>query len=302
MKNPILQKTLIFKNESFEILSMSVLSIAFLFIANGCSPEAPTHSSASSQNTPKKANVADVQKGAQTANGDAVKDSSVRKEQMLVTALETATTKIKTRIAGREQNLQRERDRTGKLGVELLGDSAAGCFARQKIEKFELLVQGDHLPFSPTKSTREFEGPPASQDSPMQIQISLGDEFTVTVSNEEVSPLFGPSGKILSTEYKNNRIADITGIKFKKGGIGFQVNKRCFSKGLFSSACVWDYNETNRYRLDKVTIKANDEVVYRKEGINVIFEGDKRLWQDDNFESNEDFLKLMGRNDCQQKQ
>lgn len=206
---------------------------------------------------------------------------------------------LKQEIAARREVLERERDRVGKLSFELQGDTAAGCMANQRIEKFEILVQGTHLGPSAKFDSKDHMPP---SGSPAQIRMLYGDALAQTVSDEEAAPVFRNDGRLISTEFNASRIADIQFVKIIKGGIGFISNRICVSQFIFFTSCHYENNEVNRYRLDGVTLKVNDEVLYKKDAISHTFEGDKREWTDMNISLNPEFLRLMARTDCPQKQ
>jgi hypothetical protein len=199
------------------------------------------------------------------------------------------------RVAARQPDLQRERDRNGRLKSELVGQASnAGCWKEQKVKKLEVLVGGNHLPNSESKRTSE-----ESRGDAGLIKIVFSENFVAQIDNEEKYQLFASAGKYISQDFSDKLVRDITRLKIEKGGIHFNSQKVCSSSWLgIKTSCYYRKSETHRYSLGSITIKINDQVLFSRKGINHTFEGDNRVWEEKDLAVNPEYIKLMARNDC----
>lgn len=226
-------------------------------------------------------------------------------EQKKLDQLGSQLTKLKTELGQIQSDLDRERDRTGKISNVLKGDLAAGCWAKAKIEKFEILISGEHMPIDAEINRADGDKAIGDEGNPRQFILSFGDEFNYTHSDEEAQSIFiGSGGKITSTEYAGKRIRDFEQIKIVKGGVSWSSVTKSRSCGfLGTGTCSYFENrEQNRYRMDTLTIKVNDQILYRKTGINKTFKRGSLDWSDTNISANPEYQALMGKTDCQQAQ
>lgn len=203
--------------------------------------------------------------------------------------------KQKSLVANQKLELERERDRQGKLSHELLGDAAVGCFARQPIKKFEVIVNGTHLEDGALFETAQ---KPAPSGSPAQVKFQFGQFMTYTNADEEQLSILKQQGGFVTQDFSTNRIGDIEHISISKGGIDFRSFEKCTQVWIFGKDCKFQNVETKRYRIDSVTVMVNDEMFYKRDGINHILQGNSLNWEDRNIAVNPEFLDLMKRDDC----
>lgn len=208
----------------------------------------------------------------------------------------TSAAALKARIAARQADLQRERDRNGRLRSELTMTRNGGCWSEQRIKKLEIEINGSHLPNGQAKRGSSAK---QNQGNAGQMKIVFSEMMSVTIENEEQQQLFSPMGRHITQDFAANLIRDITMIKVVKGGVAY-ISSRV-SKPGFMGIGGWsgfDSFETNRYSLGGMTIKINDQIFYKKTNIGYTFEGDKRSWQEGAFGTNSDYMRLMSRQDC----
>ncbi len=199
------------------------------------------------------------------------------------------------RVADRQAELQRERDRNGRLKNELLGQSVNGnCWLEQRVKKLEVLVVGSHLPNgTPQRTSAESEG------NAGLIKIVFSENFVAQIDDEENYQLFGTAGKYISQAFGAKLIRDMSFLKIEKGGVHYNSSKKCKSSFLgIKTSCYNEKSETHRYSLGSITVKVNDQVLYSRAGINYTFEGDNFVWQETNLAVNPEYIKLMARTDC----
>lgn len=232
---------------------------------------------------------------AETSNQETVA-KDIERIKTRIADLQPSVDSLKRNFELKAPALERERDREGKLSTELLSNSAAGCFARQPLNKLEILVNGAHLEEG-KKFETENDKPAVRQGSAKQFTFTFGQDLAYTNSDEETTSLLRSGGAVVVPQFKNRTIGDIESISIAKGGVAYRNTQRCWQEFLWK-ACVQDNWEINRYRLDSLIIKVNDEVLYQKEGINFTFEGTNRVWEDKKLSLNPDYLVLMNREDC----
>jgi hypothetical protein len=204
------------------------------------------------------------------------------------------------RVAERQFELQRERDRNGRFKSEfnIAGQAGGGakCWAEQRVRKLEILVGGAHLETgSPKESGKAYP----STGNPALIKFVFSESFIAQIENEEQYQLFAPSGKFVSEAFNGKLIRDIAFLKIEKGGVGWDSSR--FSKSCFLGInCGHGYKnfETNRYSLGSITVKVNDQVVYSRAGINHTFQDGSLVWEESNLAVNPEYIKLMARTEC----
>lgn len=219
-----------------------------------------------------------------------------------VSALAATTVDIEAlvrRVAERQAELQRERDRNGRMKSEFSGavaSSNGSCWAEQPVRKLEVLVTGSHLP---NGNASRGDSAKKTVGNPALIKIVFSENFAVQVENEEQYQLFAQSGRYVSQDFSNKKIREMGFLKVEKGGVGYKAQK--VTTPCFMGIGCWtgyDSSETNRYNLASITVKVNDQTVYQRGGINYTFEGDRRVWQDGGLGGNPEYVRLMARTDC----
>lgn len=204
---------------------------------------------------------------------------------------------VKQIVAPISEALDRERDRNGKLRKEILNDNNIGCFATQPINKIEILVRGLALPRSAPDSS-DTKAPRAATGNPRQFQFWFGDALGAIHPDEAQQSIFNANGRLVVQGLADRKIADIEHATVKKGGIGAFAEEDCSTVlGLFKR-CSWRNGEADMYRLDGLTVKVNDEVLYQNENINYSFKKGTLQWNDARLRANPAYVRLMNRSDC----
>lgn len=223
-------------------------------------------------------------------------------QQKELAELSARVDKLKVVVAPITQALERENDRTGKLRNELTGNLATGCFGKAKVEKLEILVKGSHLDL-PTTFEISHQAR-TDEDGAKKVVFKFGDEFAYSHSDEMQQSIFTSAGRLALTEYSARRIRDFSFIKIDKGGVGWESVTHSYGCGIFNtSTCEeWRHKERYMFRLDSLTLKVNDNVLYKKDNINFTFKKDSLGWSDSNITANPAYIALMGRTDCPQTQ
>jgi hypothetical protein len=224
----------------------------------------------------------------------------VRGEESGEAAADSRIAKLKAEIGVRKAELERERDRNGKLRSELNQKSSRGCHMNEPIKKVEILVQGD-VDFNREKidsgsDEKQNEGNPES------FTIEIGENFSATIKNSE-SGLFSSQGKYLMTDVGDRKIRDIERISIVRNGVKYDNKKVCWRE-LFRTKCKYEHYEVEKYKLFGVSIVVNDRVLFQKKGFDTTFDRQTRRWNVDSgeFKANEAYFKASTAEDCVQKQ
>ncbi|MEY2986500.1 MAG: hypothetical protein RJB13_21 [Pseudomonadota bacterium] len=185
-----------------------------------------------------------------------------------------------------------------RLRHDLRGDLQLGCWANEPIRQVEFLIDGDHLPLSDwdRSSTRS---PMSTTGNPTRIELSLGGGLTFFNQDESHSPLFRAGGHLIENVTTELTIGDISSIRISKLGRSFQNFENCWSTwGGISKACEWQNRENNRYRLNHLTIKINNETIYSRSNVNHTLDRHALTWFEKDLTANQTYRDIMRRRDC----
>lgn len=227
-------------------------------------------------------------------------EASAQKSASGDASVEDRIEKLKNQIGVRKTELERERDRNGKLRSELNQKSSRGCRLNEPIKKVELLVQGD-VDFNREKIDSG-SGELQNQGTPDSFSIEIGDNFSVNVKNSE-SGLFSSQGKYLITNVGDRKVRDVERIKIVRNGVKYDNKKVCWRE-LFRTKCKYEHYEVEKYKLYGVSVIVNDQLIFEKKGFDSTFDRKAREWSigPEDFKSNEAYIKTTVAEDCVQKQ
>ena len=206
---------------------------------------------------------------------------------------------LRAGIGLQASSLDRENDRNGKLRRELMGDASTGCFAKQSLNKLEIILKGEHLVL-PDWDRLLAKNAVAPVGSPKQITFQFGDDLSYVHADEEQQSVFRADGSLVITTFTNRKIGDIERISLKKGGVSYDSLKNCWNTFPLGQACEWQNRESARYKLNGIAIKVNDQLLYSRDAIGFELKKDFLEWSDKNLAANPDYVALMRRQDCQQ--
>lgn len=196
--------------------------------------------------------------------------------------------------------IQRERSRKMALETEVGVKVNGGCWASMPINKFEVLLDGVHLPDSAVEKTGSEKG---NVGNALSYNFMFGETLKFSNASEGQVSLFRPGGRYVSNDFADWNIGSINFIKIVKGGTSYSSIERSKNCGIigavFGCGREWHNSETNITSLSNLTIKVNDQVLYKREVINHTFDRDHLEWQDMNLTRNPAYLGLMLRTDCQ---
>lgn len=222
-----------------------------------------------------------------------------------------------TAISTRAPELNRERDRRGKLRQALSADLGAGCMQDVKVRSLELILSGQKLSDLALPKQARHDELPLGETEQANFEFSFGDmTFSDQVSfqnDEKQNNLFtANSHKIWNVERESFTIGKIQRLKIKKLSSSFTKQKSC-SSGTAFSACSKDVSitELDRYHLDGLQIKVNGELIYARSDIGHTFaqytpknpslepaKSQGLGWSEDNMLINEAYVKMQQKDDC----
>lgn len=214
---------------------------------------------------------------------------------------------IKREIADRSSELERERDRNGKLIQALLGSQAKGCFASVPLTKLEIVVRGG--------INNEFERFGGRSDSrisnegdPYSFTITLGRDLGFSAGAGDLfrgTEFASEEGSIVKS-YEDRKVSDIETIVIKRNGVAYDNQETTRSCGFLGTGrcTAWYHGEHDRFILGDLKILVNDEVLYEKAGFSHIFDRNNLELKISTsaLQTNTAYNKLLSRQDCVQTQ
>ena len=209
---------------------------------------------------------------------------------------------LKSELSKVTGELEREQDRYALIKKELTQDLAVGCWAAQKIEKFEIIVAG-----SGPSSELLWETVP---NSPLanQFKYRFGDELVYTNANEMERSMIRPEGMAtIVSSFNGREVGEIQEISIEKGGVAVTKDDRTVMRRGLAGAIgltkqVTDYIEQNIFSISSVSIKVNDRILYQNDGIGQSFRWGSLSWRDTNLIANRAYRVLMADTSCVQRQ
>jgi len=209
-----------------------------------------------------------------------------------------------TAPADLEAQLSREANRNDIMMKQLSSAENRGCWGYAKIKKLQVKIEGAAL-----KNVNLGEKGSAGKDkgNAKEYTFTFGNNMIHTVPDESQVALFRSGGGFQTTDFTDREIQELSGIQIKKGGLSFQNDPFSKAKGCWHLiGCGTDsgfrVQETNIRSLSKISILANDQLIFEKSGISFTFQGDDRVWPKKgefvSIHNSPEFMKLMARKDC----
>lgn len=199
-----------------------------------------------------------------------------------------------------EAQIARETNRNDQMIKQLSGPENLGCWGYTKIKKFQVKIEGSALP-----NANRGDSSSALQNAgnSKEYTFSFGQSMVHTIPDESQMAVFRPGGGFTINTFADREIQELRALRIKKGGVAYQNDP--FRLNGFLGIGSW--SGFHRYEKDiralsKISIFANDQLVYEKSGISFTFEGGNMVWPSnsgsENIQNNPAFVKLMMRNDC----
>lgn len=230
---------------------------------------------------------------------------------------ESRLSQLQLELSKLSQARDRENDRNGKLKAELNTNAAVGCMADQPITKMEILINGGEAQELEVTCCNMSD---ASYEniigSPDKITFDFGYQMTLTQSDNGGEAIFKDGGVVnAGTAFQTRKIGEIEFLRIKRYGAHYvtkmiEKKKGCLGCGSYGEPHMWN---TRRKRLDSITIKVNDQVLYRKDGINFVFAHQSHVgdinairnqaangftFEAADLKTNPEYVRLMSRTDC----
>lgn len=210
-------------------------------------------------------------------------------------------------IGRRRPSLEREKDRRGKLMLELMANIGAGCMHNVRVNTIEIQIDGeklDDIDVTHDKAGAQFLPEPEQGKTEFEFSFQdIGETSVISIINNEYKKqMFNVATRLTYTvaPEKNIKIGNIDIIRIKK-------NIPAYRK--LNIGGVPKVEEVERYFLNNLTIKVNGYVLYTQDGLNHVFSqntggqedaGSKGLtWEENNAQLNQAFAALLQRDECQ---
>jgi hypothetical protein len=183
---------------------------------------------------------------------------------------------------------------------QLTGSENLGCWGYQKIRKLQVKVDGAALPNSNLGLSG---GALANAGNSKEYVFSFGESMNHVISDESQNSVFRAGGGFVIDSFADREVQELRGLRIRKGGVAYQ-NDPVYKPGILG---IGDWRGFQRYELNlrslsKISIFANDQLVYEKSGISFTFQGDRLVWPSNNgseqIQNSPAFVALMTRNDC----
>jgi hypothetical protein len=199
-----------------------------------------------------------------------------------------------------EAQFARETNRNDQMIKQLTGAENLGCWGYSKIKKLQVKLEGAAL-----ANANRGDSSSALQNAgnSKEYTFTFGQNMFHTIPDEAQSSVFRPGGGFTINSFSDREIQELRGLRIKKGGVAYQ-NDFFRLDGFFG---IGGWSGFHRYELDlrsmsKITILANDQVVFEKAGFSFTFGSGSLVWPSNDgaeqIQNNPAFIQLMTRNDC----
>lgn len=203
-----------------------------------------------------------------------------------------------------EAQISRETNRNDIMMKQLSSAENRGCWGYAKIKKLQVKIEGAAL-----KNVNLGEKGSAGKDkgNAKEYTFTFGNNLAHSVPDESQVALFRSGGGFQTSDFADREIQELSGLQIKKGGTSFQNDpfskpRRCWHLVGCGTDSGFRVQETNIRSLSKISILANDQLVFEKTGISFTFQGDNRVWPGKgefiSIHNSPEFMKLMARKDC----
>ncbi|NBW81754.1 hypothetical protein EBR21_08365, partial [bacterium] len=199
-----------------------------------------------------------------------------------------------------EAQFARETNRNDQMMKQLTGAENLGCWGYAKIKKLQVKLEGAALPNS---NRGDSSSALQNAGNSKEYTFTFGQSMFHTISDESQGAVFRPGGGFTINTFADREVQELRGLRIKKGGVAYQNDP--FRLNGFYGIGAW--SGFHRYELDlrslsKITILANDQVVYEKAGFSFTFGSGSLVWPSNDgaeqIQNNPAFIQLMTRKDC----
>lgn len=283
---------------SFSYQMLFVLSLLGFFVA------------CDSNKSSKKSNIRAAGQGGSKSGDASLGGQSSENEQGVTNPAVDKFLGLVSQIGQRANELNREKDRRGKLRLALAANNGTGCAYDVKVSSLEIFIDGAALDDSDvSKALGQADNLPTEPSPTYKFYFGIGTKGSKALTfthDESKEAMFLPGGRKLITPEINLKIGDIQQIRILKEKPTFVVNDFCEGK------CSDDkiVKETLRSQINSLKIKVNRHLVYYNPNIQHVFakevdSSDARsgyttglAWSDEGVQLNQKFLDLMQQDDC----
>lgn len=205
--------------------------------------------------------------------------------------------KIQEEIAGRREELSKQRNTEDKLTKYLSVDNSRGCFLQEPIRSLEILVNGN-LPGPRSLGTGNAMKDQGDAD---KVAFKLGNDITIT---SDVG-IMRPNGTISNNSFSGKKVADIEDLTIEKMGSKFFNDRKCHqSCSLFvicKSSCKTQISELNSFSLSSIEVKINDKTIYKNDSVGKSFTFGDRILVLKDLKNRPEYLDALAIQDCASK-
>lgn len=199
-----------------------------------------------------------------------------------------------------EAQISRETNRNDIMMKQLRGSENIGCWGYAPIKKLQVKIEGSALP---NANRGDSGGALQNAGNSKEYTFSFGQNLTHVIPNESQSAVFRGGGGFTISTFAEREIQELRYLRIKKGGVAYQNDRFCLPCPLgIGCWCGFHRYEQDIRSISKMSILANDQLVYEKAGISFTFAGGDLVWpaggQLENIQLNSAFTKLMQRKDC----
>ena len=205
--------------------------------------------------------------------------------------------KLQDEIAGRREELAKQRNTEDKLTKYLSVDNSRGCFLQEPIKSLEIIVNGN-LPGPRSLGTGNAM---RDEGDANKVSFKLGNDITIT---SDVG-IMRSNGTASNNTFSNKKVADIEQLTVEKMGSKFFNDRKCHqSCSLFvicKTSCTTQISELNSFSLSSIEVKINEKTLYKNDNVGKSFTfGDRTLVLKD-LKNRPEYLDLLAIQDCASK-
>ncbi len=199
-----------------------------------------------------------------------------------------------------EAQISRETNRNDIMMKQLRGSENIGCWGYAPIKKLQVKIEGSALP---NANRGDSGGALQNAGNSKEYTFSFGQNLTHVIPNESQTAVFRGGGGFTISTFADREIQELRYLRIKKGGVAYQNDKFCLPCPLgIGCWCGFHRYEQDIRSISKMSILANDQLVYEKAGVSFTFAGSDLVWppggQLENIQLNPAFIKLMQRQEC----
>ncbi|NBX17256.1 MAG: hypothetical protein EBR09_07815 [Proteobacteria bacterium] len=199
-----------------------------------------------------------------------------------------------------DAQLSRETNRNDIMMKQLRGAENIGCWGYSTIKKLQVKIEGSALP---NANRGDSGGALQNAGNSKEYTFEFGNNLVHVVPDEAQTAVFRGGGGFVIGSFGEREIQELRHLKIKKGGVSYQNDSFCLPCPLgIGCWCGFHRYEKDIRSISKMSILANDQLVYEKSAISFTFAADARVWPPnnglENIQNNPAFVQLMNRKDC----